>query len=51
VHQELFIDTQKKTISGDGGSVGVNGYEISNPFTKYLLPFDSIRDTSKKPYK
>ena len=27
-----------------------NGYEIINPFTKYAIPFDAIRDSSKKTY-
>jgi hypothetical protein len=49
--QELSIDTQKKTISGDGGSIQKDGYQIINSFTKYLIPFDAIRDGGKKPFR
>jgi len=51
IYQELSINTQKKIIIGQGGAVLKEGYEITNPFTRYLIPFDAIRDSSKKPYQ
>ena len=37
-----LIDTGKKTISGEGTSVTSEGFLITTPFTKYLIPFTAI---------
>lgn len=41
--QTVSIDTIEKTIVWDNTSLVSKGYLIQNPFTKYLIPFDSIR--------
>ncbi len=38
----VSIDTTKKTISGKDTVLSENGYLITTPFTKYLIPFDAI---------
>lgn len=50
IYQEIFIDTKKKTITGNGSSVVKEGYQIINPFTKYLIPFNAIVGDDGKPF-
>ncbi len=51
IYQEAFIDTQKKTITGKGTSLTREGYQIVDPFTKYLIPFDTLTADGIKPYR
>ncbi len=50
IYQEISIDTKKKTITGSGSSVTKEWYQIINPFTKYLIPFNAIVGDDGKPF-
>ncbi len=51
IYQEAIIDTKQKTITGKGTSVVREGYQIIDPFTKYLIPFDTLTADGIKPYR
>lgn len=44
------IDVGKKTIVGEGGSVNSRGFLITNPYSRYSIPFDAIVQNGK-PYR
>lgn len=49
--QELTINTGTKKIMSWVAQVNKDGFTIANDFSKYYIPFESIKTQDRKPYK
>lgn len=49
--QNIVLNTSAKKIVSGPAKLEKEGYLITNDFSKYLIPFESIRTEDKKPYR